>query len=39
MGVEMNNFLIMALGCGIAYYMFGPVGLDIIALFVLLKNR
>ena len=36
---EMRKFLIMALGCGIAYYMFGPIGLAIIALYCLLKSR
>ena len=34
---ETKRFLIMALGCGVAYYMFGPVGIAIIALFLLLK--
>ncbi len=39
MNSDINGFLIMALGCGIAYYMFGPVGLGVIALFLLLKQR
>ena len=39
MNADISSFLIMSLGCGIAYYMFGPVGLGIIALFLLLKTR
>ena len=39
MSDEMRKFMIMALGCGCAYYMFGPVGLAVIALFLLLKGH
>jgi len=39
MSTDINSFLIMCLGCGIAYYMFGPVGIGVIALFLLLKSR
>lgn len=39
MSEETKKFLVMALGCGVAYYIFGPVGLAVIALFLLLKGH
>ena len=36
--VSMRSFLILGLGCAIAYRMFGPIGLGVLALFMLLKQ-
>ena len=36
--LSFRSFLIIGLGCATAYYLFGPVGLGVLALFVLLKK-
>ena len=37
--MSLRSFLILGLGCAMAYYAFGPVGLGVLALFVLLKGK
>lgn len=39
MDMTLRSLLILGLGAGIAYYMFGPVGLGVLALFFLLKKE
>ena len=36
--VSVKKFLIVGLGCAVAYGMFGPIGLGVLALFVLLNT-
>ena len=38
MSDKTKKFLIMDLSCGIAYYIFGPIDLAVIALFLFLKG-
>lgn len=37
--MSLRQFIIIGLGCAMAYYIFGPVGLGVLALFVLLKGK
>lgn len=36
--MSITSFVIIGLGCAVSYYMFGPVGLGVLALFILLKH-